>query len=168
MKNSKSSYVVRAQRFIRQIYDYIADCTTPEEFCDAIDIFNKENHRKVDVSWGATRIVLITSDYVIKIDYDREQIQEWGGCADEYRFYQYAEDCGYEYLFAAIEPYEYGDKTFYIMPRIYGIGHLSGYATDYLSDNEYNFVVNHVNDLHDENFGIKNKHIIIIDYAAAA
>lgn len=168
MKNSKSSYVVRAQRFIRQIYDYIADCTTPEEFCDAIDMFNNENHRKVDVSWGATRIVLITSDYVIKIDYDREEIQEWGGCADEYRFYQYAEDCGYEYLFAAIEPYEYENKTFYIMPRIYGIGHLRGYATDYLSGDEYNFVVNHVNDLHDENFGIKNKHIIIIDYAAAA
>lgn len=168
MKNSKSSYVVRAQRFIRQIYDYIAYCTTPEEFCDAIDMFNKKNHRKVDVSWGATRIALITSDYVIKIDYDREEIQKWGGCADEYRFYQYAEDCGYEYLFAAIEPYEYENKTFYIMPRIYGIGHLRGYATDYLSDDEYNFVVNHVNDLHDENFGIKNKHIIIIDYAAAA
>ena len=165
----KSSYEVRARRFIEQFYGYICDCHSTGDFYDAVEAFNRAYHRKVYCSNGCTRIAFITSDYVIKIDmpdiYEDDKI--FGTCEDEIEFYNYAKNCGYEYLFAKIELYKYNNMTFYIMPRIYGVGYKNGHAEDYLEDEEYDFVHNYCSDTHNENFGFKNGHVVIIDYAAS-
>lgn len=163
----KSSYEVRARRFIEQFYSYIADCHMIGDFFEAVNAFNHAYHRKVVCSYGSTRVVFITSDYVIKMDLPcmDEDDTGFGNCASELQFYNYAEECGFEHLFAKIEQYTYNNMTFYIMPRIYGVGHMRGHAENYLSGDEFEFVSEHCSDLHDENFGMKNKHVVIIDYA---
>ena len=96
----KTNYEVRAKKFIQQVADYIENCYVPDDFNEAIERYNEAKKRHVRVESGACRVVLITSDYVVKIDYNPQKIEIFGGCEDEYEFYQYAKDDGYEYLFA--------------------------------------------------------------------
>lgn len=166
----KSSYEVRARRFIAQLFDYIRDCEDTYEYLDAVERFNRHYHRHVDVSWGATRVAFITSDYVIKInrpDAIGEDMDCFGDCDREMRFYDFACYAGYGYLFAKIEPFNFHGLTFYIMPRVYGVGMKQGHAWDYLKGEEADFVNEYCSDLHNENFGFKNNHVVIIDYAAS-
>ena len=118
-----SSYEVRAKKFIAKIYPYIKNCNDLFDFSLAINRFNRECHRKVQIASGSTRVVLITSDYVIKVDYNGWGKGRWGSCADEVRMYRQAKRDGFEYLFAKVTPVRKGyNRTFYIMPRIGGIG----------------------------------------------
>ena len=59
--------------------------------------------------------------------------------------------------------------TFYIMPRINGVGvYGEDWLLDYLYMNDayaYYFIQNNFNDFHDYNFGVKCGHPVIIDYA---
>lgn len=158
----KTNYEVRAKKFIQQIAEYIENCRLPHDFDDAVWRYNEAKKRHVRVESGACRIVLITSDYVVKIDYNPGKIEIFGGCKDEYKFYQHAEDDGYEYLFAKITKFVYNGREFYIMPRIGGIG--SDRATHWSID-EKEYVYNNVEDLHEWNIGYKNNVGIVIDYA---
>ena len=158
----KTSYEVRAKKFIQQIAKYLENCYMPDDFDRAIERYNEAKKRHVRMESGACRVVLITSDYVVKIDYNPEKIEIFGGCEDECEFYQYAKDDGYEYLFAKITKFVYNGRAFYIMPRIGGIG--SDKITHWRNDEE-DYVYNNVADLHEWNIGYKNNVGVVIDYA---
>lgn len=161
-----SSYEVRAQKFIRQIFDFIYECKEIEDYEDAVSAFNYRYNRKVIVDHGLTRIVLITSDYVVKIDYS-DNVRRFGGGMQEYNFYQMAEREGFEYLLAKITPYEYRGMTFYIMPRIKGIMRYDEDAYEYMTQAENDWCDAHnLYDLHCKNYGWAHGHVVIVDYGA--
>lgn len=162
----KSNYYVRAERFLKSIFPYIADedIFNVEEVKNGVECYNREKHRKVEVYHGATRIALITSDYVIKWDYDEENIDTWGGCESECNFYEYAENSGYGYLFAEATRFVYDGIMFCIMPRINMNNYWHSF-NEFCNPTEYHWIVNHVGDLHNGNWGIYKGKLKIIDYA---
>lgn len=164
----KSDYLTRAKKFIDQIAPYFSDCSKCEEYKAAVAEFNREHHRKVLFSHGISRVVMITSDYVVKVDYDYNSICKFGGCRSEVRFYQFAEEKGYAYLLAKITPICVNGMFFYVMPRIYGIGRYENYVQEYLDWEDADFVDEYIYDTHDQNYGWKDGHPVIIDYACNA
>lgn len=162
----KSDYRVRARHFMEVLWDYIEDCHNFWDYKQAITRFNREKNRKVKFSHGVARIALITSDYVIKFDYDLSEVARVGGCEDEVQFYAFAQDMGFGYLFAEITPFYFHGRMFYIMPRVEGIGRYKNCWVDrFLESDEYEFCSNYLEDLHDDNYGWYKNHPIIIDYA---
>ena len=160
------NYVERAKDFIEQVFPYIEACMNPWSMMNRIDTFNAEYNRKVIVRSGLSRIALITSDYVVKFDYDPEEVESIGGCENELEVYSWAEREGFAYLFAKITPYSYNKRLFYIMPRIRGIGSGNWYAENYMTPEEKDFCRRHkITDLHTENYGFHNGHVCLVDYA---
>lgn len=160
------NYVERAKDFIAKLYPYIQNCYDEHDFANAIYHFNQEHHRRVYMEYGSTRIALITSDYVIKINYDGWGRGSFGDCADEVRMYRKAVQDGYDYLLAKITPYRKNyNRTFYIMPKITGIERTYGDAENYVTEEEYDWLCSNIGDRHNKNYGWKNGHIVIIDYA---
>lgn len=168
MKKSKTSYITRAQYFIHQIAQYIdPENYTFDDIAYQVDRFNLMYHRHVIFAHGATRIALITSDYVIKVDYDDWQIAHFGGCENEMQVYGMAKRDGMAYLFAEITPYIYEGITYYIMPRVNGIGRYEDDAWEYMTEEESDWCSDHgIFDLHNENYGWHQGHIVLIDYGA--
>lgn len=162
-----SNYITRAIRFIHQFASYIEGCQSVEDFAWATSAFNDDYHRKILFNHGLTRVAFITSDYVIKFDYNPEKIAIWGGCEHECKFYDYAVRSGYGYLFAEITPYEYHKQKFYIMPRVRGIGRKDYDADEYMTEQECDWCWKAgLRDLHNGNYGWNNDRIIIFDYGA--
>ena len=164
----RTSYIVRAQKFIAKVFPYLTNLDSCYQMLLDIDCFNDENKRHVHFEHGISRWALITSDYVIKMDYGANQT--FGCCQDEYKTYQEAKKQGMAYLFAEITPYEYNGYVFYIMPRIYGVdsAHSHGYdVTEWLTYDEIDYLDDMgLYDLHRGNYGWKNGYPVIIDYAA--
>ena len=159
-------YIERAKDFVEQVYPYIAECMSPWKMGGFIRKFNDDFDRKVIVRSGLSRIALITSDYVVKFDYDPEEVESIGGCDNEMAVYDMAQREGFAYLFAQITPFNYNKRWFYIMPRIRGIGSGNRYAEDYMTSAEKNFCRTHkLTDLHTENYGFRKGHVCIVDYA---
>ena len=161
------SYEERAKDFIKEVFPYIEYCMLPRDAKEAIQTFNATKHRKVIVSSGIARIALITSDYVVKYDYNPDEVAYVGGCEEEMRLYAIAKEEGFSYLFAEITRYEYCGRYFYIMPRIYGINPDSYYyANDFMTQEEIDWCDEHdLSDLHCNNYGFRKGHVCIIDYA---
>ena len=167
----KSDYRVRATNFLYSIYPYIADCLFDyEEVQERVDEYNEEKHRKVLFNMGSARLALITSDYVVKWDYDEESVKEIGGCVDEWELYQEAIVDGYEYLLARTDLVVIEGHTFSVMPRIRNIGEENhrGSINDYLTFDEYYWLCGMVSDLHSWNWGIVNNKACVIDYAMSS
>ena len=158
----KNNYEVRAMKFITLIAPYIAGCVDKWDYFYAVARFNHDYKRNVKVCNGATRIALITSDYVIKFNYGK-RVRDYGGCRDEMRMYKRAEKDGYAYLFAKITAKIYNHKTYYIMPKISYIGR--GGMWKHLSCDEYDYICDNLYDMHEYNYGYKNGKPVIIDYA---
>lgn len=164
----KRSYVERAKKFVDTMAPYLKPCNNYDDVLYMVACFNEDFHRKVTVRRGATRMAFITSDYVVKVEHDPDAVAEFGGGREEYELYQLALKEGYAYLFAAITPYECGGLTYWIMPRIYGIGGSRNGEWDvlhFLNWDERCWVNDHVQDLHEYNYGWRDGHPVIIDYA---
>lgn len=164
-----TSYEIRARKFARQIYPYVTNCRKVSDYTRAISRFNYEHHRKVRVAYGQTRVALITSDYVLKIDYGKLQ-HRFGGCADEYRAYQKVRRDGFAHLFAKIAPFMVNEIVFYIMPRVDGVGseyndYDDVYETYGLTEEESDYLSENFYDLHCENYGHMNGRVVVVDYA---
>lgn len=160
------SYEERAKDFIKEIYPLIENDNWWIDYAISVDVFNKNNNRKVLCFHGAARVALITSDYVVKIEYDENEVEDIGGCENEVELYEYAKREGFAYLFAAITPFQYKDRIFYIMPRIRNVGKYEEYADAYMTDDEIAFCDKYgVTDLHRNNYGMRNGHVCIVDYA---
>ncbi len=164
----KSDYKVRAMRFLEEVWPYIEKCgNEPYQYRQAISLYNHRKSRHVTVGSGCVRVALITSDYVIKFDYCPEEAARVGGCADEAKFYQFAQERGFGYLFAETTPVEFHGRMFYIMPKIEGIGRYDCYVQDYLDEVDRDFVEEYLYDLHEENYGWKDGYPVIVDYACS-
>ena len=163
---TKNSYEIRAEKFVKQIMPFLFNCQTVEDYSVAVRMFNTRYHRSVIMAHGLTRIALITSDYVIKFDYNPAEVEIFGGCEDECTIYAEAKLAGFDYLFAKISRIEINGRYFYIMPRINGIGRYYEDAQDYMTEDECDWVLTRVFDLHWRNYGWKNNHVVLIDYSA--
>lgn len=164
----KGTYEERAKKFIAQIYPLLKNAYNSHSSREAVvNSFNHWYHRNVKYAHGLTRYALITSDYVVKVDYDAHYVERYGGCEKELQFYAQAEADGFSYMFAKITLYQYEGVNFYIMPRIHGIGRHEYDADEYMTPEEYDWCLDHnLSDLHNGNYGWKDGHIVIIDYAA--
>lgn len=160
------SYIERAKDFIAEVFPYIHDSFCPWDIEEEINKYNTTFNRKVRVQNGLSRIALITSDYVVKFDYDPDEIDSIGGCQNEVALYYDAKQEGFAYLLAEITPFSFHDREFYIMPRIYGIGSGRYYAEHYMNPAEQSFCRKHrITDLHSNNYGFRRGHVCLIDYA---
>lgn len=159
-------YIERAKDFVEQIFPYISECMNPWRLSGCVDSFNIDFDRKVVLKHGLSRIALITSDYVVKFDYDPDEIDSIGGCANELELYEIAQKEGFAYLLAEITPFMHEGRMFYIMPRIRGIGSGRHYAERYMSNAEKEFCRRHrISDLHTSNYGFRHGHVCLVDYA---
>ena len=164
------SYIERAKDFVESVYPFIEkniyNCDYVER---AIDKFNSEYNRKVICTNGAVRIALITSDYVVKYNYNDEEVPFLGGGEQEIRIYSRAKADGFGYLFAPITRYVYKNTYFYIMPRINGIGkeeYDDTYADELMDAKESRYISElGLNDLHNYNFGFRRGKVCLVDYA---
>ena len=162
----KSDYRIRAASFLKHIYPYLANCNYKLSAIQrAVREYNADHRRHVLIAHGMVRIALITSDYVIKFDYDARQAEKFGGCEDELEFYNFAKEKGFSYLFAEITKITIENHKFYIMPRIEDIGRDYDYVEDHLNENDYDFVNRYLYDMHNENYGWKDDYPVIVDYA---
>ena len=164
----RNNYVVRAQKFIQQFASYLENCEDQNDFAMAVLAFNKDHNRRVRFNYGSTRVVFITSDYVIKLTFGNyRDIKTFGGNEEEYKAYQSVKDTPYSYLFAETTKYQYNNWDWYIMPFISGVGSKRSDAPAYIDDPDAcDFITYHFFDLHCWNFGWKDNHIVLIDYAA--
>lgn len=163
-------YKERAKDFITQIFPYIEEAQYDVFLMrDMVKQFNRDHKRKVLCKNGLSRIALITSDYVVKYDYDAEEVDCIGGCEQEINLYTTALRDGFAYLFAEITRYEYEGKYFYIMPRIRGInGDRWDYADEFMTDEEQKWCdEHHLSDLHSNNYGFRKGKLCIVDYACS-
>lgn len=163
----KTSYVERATQFIAKISRYLEGCSTIDDYCMMVDMFCHDSRRRVRCSHGLTRIALITSDYVVKIDIGSEyNCEQFGNCKSEYDFYKFAEKEDYDYLLAPITRIEYNNRYYYIMPYIHGVDTGKGDVDEYLSFDEAIWINTHLWDMHSGNYGFNDEgDPIIIDYA---
>ena len=160
------SYIERAKDFIEQVYPYIRECMNPWAIHSRIELFNETFDRKVKVASGLSRIALITSDYVVKYDYDKEEVESIGGCENEEELYALAVREGVASLFAKTTRYEFADRVFYIMPLVRGVGSGRWYAEHYMNNEEKEFCRRYkVTDLHTNNYGFVKGKVCIVDYA---
>lgn len=160
------NYVERAKDFVEEVFPYIANCMSPWQMESFIRQYNADFTRNVLVRSGLSRIALITSDYVVKFDYDEDEVDSIGGCDNEMELYASAKREGFSYLFAEITPYISHERTFYIMPRIRGIGSGRRYAEHYMTEAEKDFCRRYrITDLHTNNYGFRHGHVCLVDYA---
>lgn len=166
----KTPYTYRAEKFIKILFPYIKKELEKKNrsVCDmwrCVEVFNKEKKRKVVFDSGASRMVFISSDYVVKVDLKGKS---WAGTSeDEYKMYLFAQKEGFDYLFAPSTRIEYNGYFFYIMPRAHDIDGCRDeeYFYEELNDEEYDFICNFINDIHGKNFGYLHQKIVLIDYA---
>lgn len=165
----RNTYEIRAQKFIRAIAPYFVDCENLFDFQHAIFDFMMDHPRRhIHYDHGMTRFAIITSDYVVKIDYSPENIKRFGGGEQEIAFYQMAEREGMAHLFAKISRYDFNGRRFYIMPKVTGIDEDRWEdAWYYMTAEECEWCEDHnLYDLHCKNYGIMNGKVKIFDYGA--
>lgn len=165
----RNTYEIRAQKFIRAIAPYFMDCENLFDFQRAIfDFMMDHPRRNIHYDNGMTRFAIITSDYVVKIDYSPKDIERFGGGEQEIAFYQMAEREGMAHLFAKISRYDFNGRRFYIMPKVTGIDEDRWEdAWYYMTEEECEWCEDHhLYDLHCKNYGIMNGKVKIFDYGA--
>lgn len=167
----KNDYVVRAKKFLEELIPLFPDESGSArknvgKVRIALNKFKaKYPRRDVLLCNGAVRYVLITSDYVIKWDYNANNAEEYGGCAKESKVWNRVKNSSYAYLFAPITRITVGGHYWYVMPRIRGRNyHLMAFP--FLSPEEKKFLSdNNICDLHSGNYRIVKKKVKIFDYA---
>ena len=169
----KKSYIERAMRMAELLSSYM------DSYSETMSIYNKCNmaakeynirhkHSSMNVKSGSTRLAFIISDYVLKVDY--QTIKFYGSSETELEAWNFICENGMEEYFAEITKYiSKSGITFYIMPRI---KHIGEYDEELFNDTlfetdigAYDFIQDNFYDFHENNFGIKNGHPVIIDYA---
>ena len=169
----KKSYIERAMRMAELLSSYMEIYNKNESIyvrCKmAAFEYNKRHSRSVMYfDNGSTRFAFIISDYVLKVDYNT--IKSFGNSETELEAWDFIRENGMEEYFAEITKYtSKSGITFYIMPRIKHVGEYDEewfndtlYETDIVA---YYFIQDYFYDFHENNFGLKNGHPVMIDYA---
>ena len=169
----KKSYIERAMRMAEILSSYMDSYNKNESIYTKCKMaafeYNKRHSRSS--MWcdnGSTRIAFLISDYVLKVDY--REIKTYGNSETELEAWNFICENGMEEYFAEITKYtSKSGITFYIMPRIKNVGEYDEewlFETLYETDiGAYDFIQDNFYDFHENNFGIKNGHPVIIDYA---
>lgn len=165
---AKTSYEERGAKFARYLFKTIfKGCRTLNQYEDAINKYNRTHTRKLVWKHGASRIAIIRSDYVIKIEYGAGK--EWaGGNKSEKEIYDLAVKDKMEHLFAKTTLIKINRRVISIMPKVNHIRNYDRWWEDYCTDAERAWLWNHVADLHRGNVGYKRNKICIVDYAYVA
>ena len=116
-------------------------------------------HAKLD--FGATRYVIVGSNFVIKIDKKSDEyfIPKYGNNQSEYAFFK---------KYSSVLPLcpcqmiHKNNHSYLIMPKCKKVGKLR--LENYFDSND--FLDYNLSDVHEENIGLLNKMPVIIDYAA--
>lgn len=166
----KASYETRAKKFIRELFPYLKEELNRAVYPvtgakKAVKKFNLARHRNVKVRNGATRIVFITSDYVVKMEYNEDEVETWGGNQSEADHYENAKRDGFEYLFAKPTIYEYERIDWLIMPKATNIGNSRIWTK--LDDVEQDWIWSNIGDTHENNYGTIKGNFALIDYACS-
>lgn len=164
----KTDYESRARKFAHVLVTLFAGCVSLDGFKFAISEYNATHSRPLVYAHGVSRIAIIRSDYVIKFDFRPSGFWkdgQAGSISSEARMYEQAVADGMEHLLAKITVEKEDDRTFAIMPRIRNIGDEDREWSDYCTDEECEWLENHINDLHCNNVGYRNGKVCVIDYA---
>ena len=169
----KKSYIERAMHMAELLSSYMENGNKNESIYNRCRMaaleYNKRHSRSaMCFDNGSTRFAFIISDYVLKVDY--KAIKAYGNSETELEAWNFIRENGMEEYFAEITKYvSKSGVTFYIMPRIKHVGEYDEeslfealYETDIVA---YSFIQDNFYDFHENNFGIKNGHPVIIDYA---
>ena len=117
------------------------------------------SHAKLD--FGATRYVIVGSNFVIKIDKKSDEyfIPKYGNNQSEYAFFKRYSSvlplCPCQMIYK-------NNHSYLIMPKCKKIGKLR--LENYFDSND--FLDYNLSDVHEDNIGLLNKTPVIIDYAA--
>lgn len=170
----RNNYVERAEKFMKSFvrnYGHPFGCKNIAEVRDMVERYNAAHKRiHVSYSYGISRCTLILSDYVIKWDYDAENVMEWGGCKNEMKIYAKACKMGLHNVLAPITRIKVYGRFYYVMPRCtrtaFGDKHHD--LTYYIGEAQMWGLHNrlHLIDLHCENWGFLHGQATIFDYAA--
>lgn len=158
-----ADYRENAREFLKEFLPYIQFCNEPWAYKAAVRTYNKEHGTHIVVKNGATRVAVIGRNFVVKFDYGTDRCY-FGGCYDEYRFYRdtLRNDSEMAACLMECSKIKVEHHFYYVMPRATRIGELSTYV---FSDEEEDWIFDHVNDTHDGNIGWYNGRPVIIDYA---
>ena len=169
----KKSYIERAMRMAEILSSYMDNYSKTEPIyskCNrAAEEYNiRHKHSSMGFENGSTRLAFVISDYVLKVDY--QTIHSFGNSESELKAWDFIRKNGMEEYFAEITKYtSKSGITFYIMPRIKHVGEYDEeslfealYETDIVA---YSFIQDYFYDFHENNFGFKNGHPVMIDYA---
>ena len=116
-------------------------------------------HAKLD--FGATRYVIVGSNFVIKIDKKSDEyfIPKYGNNQSEFAFFKKYSSvlplCPCQMIYK-------NNRSYLIMPKCKKIGKLR--FENYFDSND--FLDYNLSDVHEDNIGLLNKTPVIIDYAA--
>lgn len=116
-------------------------------------------HAKLD--FGATRYVIVGSNFVIKIDKKLEEYftSKYGNNQSEYTFFKKYSSvlplCPCQMIYK-------NDRSYLVMPKCKKVGKLR--FENYFDSND--FLGYNLFDVHEDNIGLLNKMPVIIDYAA--
>ena len=164
------SWELQAREFADAIYPYIKRRIARKEFYEdfedviwnaVYDYKKAHKHNKLRVEAGATRVCIIGREYVLKFDFG-DNIKNFGGCASELEMYKKAKRDGYSHLFAKCFKFVLHGYTFFAMEKIDHVGNV--YKNDWTED-EKKYIRKNVMDMHSYNYGSKDDHVVIIDYA---
>ena len=162
----------QAEKFAEEIYPYIKRKLSSDnydgDFCKAlrsvVEKYRRYKNPRIEMDWGATRVCIIGSNFVLKFDYGKTDL--FGGCYDEYLTYKKAKEDGYSHLFAKCRYFVKHGFSFFAMEKIDHIGETTLFEANWTED-EIDYVDSNVRDLHFMNFGVRDGYGVVIDYAAS-
>ena len=167
----RSNYVERAEKFMKSFVRNYGHPDTIKEVRDMVDRYNAAHTRThLTFNYGISRCALVLSDYVIKWDYDVDEVVEWGGCENEMKLYTKASKMGLHYVLAPITRIWVYGRFYYVMPRCTRTTYMDKHhdLTYYIGEEKMWGLYNKLNltDLHDANWGFLHGQATIFDYAA--
>lgn len=168
------SYLENARQEMKNLADYLDTWMDSSNYWRStmrlrflIDEYNHSHNTHFIVRNGATRVVIIGSDYVIKVDYCKQDVKNYGGCYSEWRAYSEWKDSDYGYLLCPITKIKIGHHYYYCMPRVDTIGNDMEIDNidEYISVDEQEWIDDNFADIHNANWGMLNDKVMLIDYA---
>lgn len=161
------NYQMRAYHFLKVMFGFVKNWSDFHDLGYAAKETFLRTGEETHIENGSVRMAIVGEDFVIKWDYDDEAAEEIGGCEDEFRKYRVSLSSGYAYLLAPIYRLYYRGRYFFVMPRAYDVG--SGRDIfELLDDDESEWLMRNVGDLHSWNWGLIDGNPVVIDYACCA
>ena len=162
------TYQMRAYFYIKAMFEYVNNWRDLDDIIEATDKVFWHTGKQASVECGSARIVIVGEDFAVKWDYDFENIEEIGGCEDEFRVYKRSLSTGYAHLLAPVFRIYHRNRFFFIMPRVDRIGpeeHEYKDINEFITEDEYNWLRDNIGDLHGWNWGFIDGKPTVIDYA---